>query len=792
MAPLDLRGRAVISDGASQTLRAIRGNLEGVANSATRLQRTMNSVQTLGAQARKVGAGISGAGVAAGGAVAQIIDKTKAFNESKFGYGFARITDYIKDGRLDMAAWKKDMDGAADRAKAAAKAFGTLPSITMKAREEVEKLGFKGSESESIFGAALGLHLSEPTALASGEAAKYVGAVYRAYTKEREDLAKRMGKDAEDPEFKAAYIKGLAAKAAVAGAESALGPAEIVEGMRQFAPQWASMGISYDTALAMLAHGSNYGFRAPELGTAYKSMVTKIINPTASGLGVLNRMRIDRAAYMTNAAANPEKAAGSLNSLLHGALYAGNGGQGKKRDIREMLENAYRKGETGSPEFQESLTQETMRMLGKGWEGRIGDVREAVSNATITAKGGVDILRLINDMRAKGADVGTVAQAFEGRHVARYTPLFDHYEKLIELAAKIQKTDGSTIDAVVQGRKESEAGKTDRLSGSWEELMLALEQAGGIIDTLKTKITALNETLAGLPRGALTALTAGGIGLAGLVGGSMLLATLRGGAAALRGPGAAGAAGAGAAGATAAAGAAAGRGGGLLKWLGMGAASLLPGVGTAISLKGLLDTSKLVRAGGLKSLAWVPGIGAMAALWSLYSSGRDGVAKYQETGSVLEGVKEGSGWNALTSLLGLVFGGGQAQAATLPGAGMPAAPVVPPGASVPGIAPGGRYQLAGSELAEAQATGGASLAVGGSNPAAASEENVRASIERMRGMMASVDFSADGARAGDSFVNALSASLDRGVSVVQAAGARMQAAAGAIQLNTGPAMGGAK
>lgn len=755
--PLDLRGRAIISDGASQTLRTIRGNLDGVANSATRLQRTLNGVQTLGAQARKAAAGIAGGTAAAGGVVSQVIDKTKAFNEAKFGYGFARITDFIKDGKLDLAGWKKEMNDAADKAKVAARAFGTLPQVTMKAREEVEKLGFHGKESESIFGAALGLHLSEPSGLASGEAAKYVGAVYRAYTKEREELAKRVGKDAEDADFKDAYIKGLAAKAAVAGAESALGPAEIVEGMRQYAPQWAGMGVDYNFALAMLAHGSNFGFRAPELGTAFKSMMTKIINPTDAGLRTLNALGIDRTKFMTQAPADPAKAAGQLNSLLGGQLYSGKGGRAEKLRIRGMLEEAYRSGTTGTPEFQQHLTRHALGLLGKGWEGRAGEVEQAVANATITGQGGVNMPGMLKALRDAGATVGQIATIFEGRHIARYTPTFQHYEKLIELYEKLQATDGSVIDAVVEGRRESEAGKTDRLSGSWEELMVALEQSGGIVDRIKTSVTDLNNALAGLPQGALTALTGAILGLAALGGVGMTLATLRGVGGALGiGGAAAGAAGA------------ASRMRGLPGALGTGLLYALPGVGNALAVHSLLQSGggllKALRYGApLRAGMLIPGLGTAFALASLAASAYGGWSKYKETGSVLEGVKEGTGWNALQGLFGWMFGS-QADAAPAGGPG---------GVTLPGVTVNQGGPDAGG-------------------PAGGMEQNVMAAIERMRSAASGLDLGAEGQRAGDSFVNGLAGALDRGVAVVEAAGARMHAAAGAIQLNTGPAMGGAR
>jgi hypothetical protein len=521
----DLKGRVIVTNGASSTLRQVKGDLDAVAASAQKInfgtlnQRLANASQSMRLAAQRLEQRFAGANHSVqglGANVRGVIDQTKDFNEAKFGYGFATITDHIKEGRLQLDGWKKNMNAVAQDALTQARAFSTLPQVTMKAREEVEKLGFKGDDSRSLFGAAMGLHLTEPGALTSGNAAKFLGAAFRAYEKQMLEDAEAQGVDAADPAFRDKYLKGMAAKAAVAGAESALGPADIVEGMRQFAPQWAAMGISYDMALAALAHGANYGFRAPELGTAFKSMANKVIRPTGDGLGVYHRLGIDRSQYMTEAPVAPNKAVQNLNALLGGNLYTGKGGKEFKLQMREMLETGYKQGIIGTPEFQAAMSQEVQRRMGPAWAGRIAEIQQGVANSTITGQGGVKMFDLIKAMRDRGATTGDIATAFEGRHIARYTPLFQFYEKLIGMAEKIQKVDGSVLDATVKGRSESEAGKTDRMMGSWQELMVKMEQSGGVIDRVKDAIIGLNTALAALPTDALTALTASVVALAGV------------------------------------------------------------------------------------------------------------------------------------------------------------------------------------------------------------------------------------------------------------------------------------
>lgn len=748
MAALDLRGRAVITDGATATLRNIRGQLDAVASSTSRLRAASNAVQSLGANLRNVGAAVGTGAASASFAVKRLIDTTRDFHESKFGYGFARLTDYMKDGRLDMQAWRRDMDATAKASQAAAQKLGTLPEVTMRAREEVEKLGFKGGEAQSIFGAAVGLHLSEPRALASGEAAKYMGAVYRAYAKQREELAAKLGKDAQDPAFVESYIKGLAAKAAVAGAESALGPADVVEGMRQFAPQWAAMGVSYEMGLAALAHGANYGFRAPELGTAFKSMMTKIIKPSAEGLQTLNLLGIDRSQYMTSAPVAPGKAATAINSLLGGAL-GGKGWHKRKATLQSMLDTAYKSGETGTPEFQEALTQEVMRMLPKGYEGKADEVQKAVSNATMTGQGGVKLFDLIRDLKAKGVTTGQIATVFEGRHVARYTPLFAFYDKMIETATKLHNTDGSVMDAVTEARKNSEAGQNDALSGSWQNLMIKLRESGGVIDAVIQAVTKMNNALANLPNAVTTALVGAGVLGSAAIGGAVGLKALRSLGLGGKTPALVPTASQAASGRMIAGMAAAGAGG--AGWL------------SRVGLRG-----GLAGGGKLLSRMFWPAM----LLGSLYGAGSSGYDAYAKGQGGFEIIKR--------ALLGALMIDGQFNDT--------------------GAAGGGRRAFAGheslaaviaSKRAQASLTAPAGAgAAGGESTSVASD--TLAAVEQMRAELAAVDLTGDGQRIGASLAAGLRSSLADAVSAVREAGASIRAEASKIQLNTGPAMGGAR
>ncbi|WP_409560183.1 phage tail tape measure protein [Hyphomicrobium sp. MC8b] len=679
---------------------------------------------------------------AAGVGLYAFMQSTKNFNESKWGYGFARLSDYMKDGKTDWAAWRKDMDATAKSARALATRIGTTADETMKAREEVQKVGLSGPAADSVWKAALGLHMTEPEALASGDAVQFMNAIYNAYAKQREALAKKMGKDANDPGFIDAWIKGIAGKVAVAGAASALGPGSIIEGMRQFAPQWASMGISPEFALAALAHGSNYGFGASELGTSFKSMAAHVIKPTAAGLKALDALGINRAKYTDGVAAYPGKATQQLNSLLGGGL-----SKRQKAWVERQLKHAQEKGITASPEFQQNLTNRLMKYRGLTTEADRESVRNAVANSVTTTGSNFDLQGFIKELVDKKAGPGALMDIFEGKHYARDTPIFQYYDKLYALFQQLQSVDGSFLDNAMSARKDSEAGTADQVAGAWQELQLKLQDTGAI-EKAKGAIIDLSTAIGALPGTVTTAI--GGLLLAGLVASPLMALgglAKAGGRAAVAGARWLGWGGAaeGAAGGAALfsmknwkAGSAAAKIANQRMILGMTGARgalasdlMIAGMGAAgATAATTTGRSLLARAGALL----IPGLGYVmlgaSAGTGIYAAYKD----YQKTGSVLSAIKA-FGWGFLT--MGM---GGDAQAAEAP-------------------------------------NGGAQ----GQNGPAASDQVIaiaRQTADQIRSIFAGVNLSAEGQR----LMESLAAGMRAGIPAVQSAASSAQAAAAANAL----------
>lgn len=493
-----LSSRLVISlvDRVSGPAKKIHQSLRGLDNLG-------NSVVALGRNARRTGDHLRGFGTSAavaGYGMYTFLNATDEFNKSAWGYTFANLNDHFKGLRVDMKALNADTRATTDEVRKVAAELGLLPSVVMRARTEVAKVGAKGDLGDALFRAALGMNVADEN-LPADQASKWLWAMYGNYEKERGQLAKKMGLDLSDPAqrgfFDREWLRSTAAKGAVAAATSSLDPGELVEGLRVFAPQWAAMGMAPEVAMAFLAHGSSKGFGASELGTAARSWGGRIVKPTATGVGWMNTLQMDRSRFSTLGAQSPQKATTALHNLLSNQLYVGKGSKEFRGQIRQMLDEAARSGTTATPEFQGQLTDIIMKRLGSKWAGRGDDVAAAVADATLTSDGQGDVVAFIKEGLKRGMSTPQMLEIMEGRHIARNTPYFEFFDAFVQKIQELEKVDSRFLDETERAWKESPAGKMSALRQSWAELLLTIQDSG-LNDRITSGLKSVINTLATL------------------------------------------------------------------------------------------------------------------------------------------------------------------------------------------------------------------------------------------------------------------------------------------------------
>lgn len=300
---MNLTSRLIISlvDQVTGPSRPLLASLQKVKSAASTLATAYNQplASTVGGM-KRLHQETRGAGTAAAAGIAAIVQQTKEFNEAEFGYTFARVPEHYKGLKLDLKGLQDETAEVSALSRKVAREYGLIPREVQKARTEVEKIGVSGDAGQSMFMAALGLNMADAK-MPTDVAAKFLGAMFASYAKQRSELAARMGMNLEDEKqkrwFDDWWLRSTAGKAAFAAAKSQLDPGDLVSGVRQYGPQWASMGMTPSQVLGFIAHGSNFGFDAPSLGTALKSWGNRLTKPTAAGLRWMHNLGMDRSKW---------------------------------------------------------------------------------------------------------------------------------------------------------------------------------------------------------------------------------------------------------------------------------------------------------------------------------------------------------------------------------------------------------------------------------------------------------------------------------------------------------------
>lgn len=541
-----LQSKLVISleDRASGPARGLKAQIEGLKR--TLEQASQRPYRMAIDIAKKFHEQTRSSATAAAFGMQQLIQKTQEFKELEWGYQFAILPDYIKDGVLQLDKLQAKTAEVSKEARKLADELGVLPNDVMRARMETQKVGVGGSVGDAMMKTALHLRMGD-SELPIDKGVHFLNAIWQSNRDLRRDEGRgSFGLDLNDDgtlanpaqqqrfdAFNEMWLKRFAARAAVAAADSPLSPTTLIEGMRQFAPQWAALGIRPEVALGALARGSSEGFGASEMGTAMKSFGNRLIRPTAEGLRSQAMLGMDPRKWVKGlGAADPIAATNRLNQLLGGQLSLGQGARQFNVELRQALIDAKKDGSTTTPEFQAKIVKMVSDRLGPTWAGKADDVVDAVTRATTVSTGQVDILAFISEARAKGMSVADMLVQLEGRHVSRHSGLFRFFDALVAQVDRLDKIGPDHMDHIVNARKSSAAGKIVALQGQWQQFLIRLGESPAtlaVIDALATMLGYLNQVspnvmaLGIFAASGVVALGAIGIAFAGIAAASRVL-----------------------------------------------------------------------------------------------------------------------------------------------------------------------------------------------------------------------------------------------------------------------------
>lgn len=738
--PLDLRGRAIITDGASGPLRAIKGNLDAVGASATKFGMLQNAVATGAAALNKAtGAAIGAAAGTAG--IMSLLHKAEQFNRNIFGIGVAALADNTKKVMdefgnekivTNFAAVKHVMDDISGTVMRLSKEIGQTPSRLSGIAEVLAKAGFSAEKLEAATRATAQVAANDYETPVSkiGEFASVLDSVYKP----------RQGEAWAD------FFKRQLDVIRVAADETRLSVGSTMEGMRAFSALYARMGVSETDNALLLMSGVKMGGESTEVGHTLKSDMVRMLKMTQEAASRFTALGLRREDYTDLANMDPMRAAGNLSRVFRTA--------GIKGSFRQHIEGEFQKAIEGKYFFDDKFQDGMMDMVARAAgvdmtnEQSRSAFEEKYMNAVTAAGARFDMMKLFRDLIAKGASTADLSTLFEGRRLGTNIQIMEGLKQFgDEFLEKLKMASGQGLDATQKVFDESAFGRLQRFNAMIEQFQIKLANSAGF-EAFLNGITRMFDLLGQIPKPITDVATAAGVAAIALAPLALAIKAIGIALAPLRwllglGAGAAG--------------------GAALARMGLGASVvgapiLTPGAAAAGGAAAGLGARSMLRRG---AAMFIPGLGWVMAGASLVGGGYEAYQEYQRGGSAGD-IAKSFGWGALT--LGM---GGSAKAAE----------------------GGGKSPLAGPEPGGAWERDGAGDAQGQMQAAV---QAAQSASQQILATFQAIDLTAEGQRIGETLAAGLRSGLASAVAAVEEAGAQISAAASRINLNTGPAMQGAR
>jgi hypothetical protein len=741
--PLTLRGRVIITDGATPTLKKIEHALASLG------RMTGRQGGLLSGSARGTPAGALGFGMTAFGFTA-LIGATRQWNDALWGANAALLAN--KEIQDKVAAG--DMPGAINLAKVQtgemaneamrlSREMKLLPELFAKAGMEATKMGLSYQESQAIMRAAGAVFMSDKDADPS-DIAKALGTYGLLYGKE------------SDPDAYAKQVYDRASQLSLAGAKTRTSASAIEGGARNYMGIHGAFGGRFEDLIALIAMGSQAGQFEKETGTSLKSLQARFLRMPASGYAAMAGSGIDIRNFMDFGAVDPTRATNAIIQSFPQQL-----GKGARGSLLKFLEKAQRDGRLGNPE----IIAETMAHLEKNGLEFAGDEdRDAAFNklgALMSGVGGKfdpigllsEVSKAVEEGRASPGILGIIG---EGKRVHQYAALLKLFPEMLKLRDELLADDGNYLKSVEAAFPDSQAGRVEALGAAFQRLQVAIMSNEGLL-TFVTGLERVFEWASKLPP-ELTALALGAVaaraafgGLAWVFGGAVSAAIgIVGGFARIRGA--------------------------LAMFSGFGAAAAAGAPLLAFLSK--LATAASTAAKGVGAVGKLAGLGGLGAIWGgAKALGRMGLRFIPGVGLVLAGV--GAGWAAWDAYSRGEDTGEILKHGTLGALGLDVGDAEAEGAPAGDWRSGARYQPDdGPSKFDAENL---------SRIAAEAE----AAGQRIRSALA-IDLSAEGRRAMETFAAGITAGGAAAVAAAEGVAARVKAAGAGVRLNTGPAMAPAR
>ncbi len=373
---------------------------------------------------------------------------------------FEKMADGTRRASVNFEAIAQTAAKTSDEAMRLSKALSLSPTGFVKAGEAALKMGLSAEKVGKLMEMSGAVHIQDRE-ISQQKASEFLGTAGILFG------AGEGGRDYNDDITKYAnQWLGVANMTRTSASR-------LEEGLRQFAPLYASLGESFLDTSALVGSMTQAGLMDTESGTALKSMGIRMLNATHAGrdamiVSGLWKEITERGLIETTGASARESLL-NLKQVLPGQI-------SKRHEpaLRKLLEEGQKGGLHNDAGFQNRLFSMVNRITGA----KDAPTREANQDKVLTAilKGGgkvqmTKILQLMAEMYEQGKLTDAqLAKIGEGRHLSRYKALFKMLPEFLKLKKTLEGVNDEFTEAGTKLWNESEAGR-------WEGAVAAVDRA---------------------------------------------------------------------------------------------------------------------------------------------------------------------------------------------------------------------------------------------------------------------------------------------------------------------------
>lgn len=427
--------------------------------------------------------------------IAAVLREAKEFSKFELGVSIAQIDDKALSAADGFEKIKKNTKEIKGHVLDIAKQIGVSPTRLMAGAEAITKMGIDGKVAPEYAKFAARLGMADPT-FAIENAAEFLGV---------------MGKVWQFPADATAHTQRLettANRLALAANKSRLSVGSLEEGVRQFAPLSAALGVSESDTYSLLAGGVNAGFGATEIGTALKSTLIRFTKPNRDAYGIYQQLGIDRNKFIDFSAASPEKVMGILGSQNPGVF-----SPKERQKLLKQLRAGSAAGLMNDPGFTDKFLGQLYTAAGATTEEDRDRLTEGYLQAVNQGGGNVKLVELFAELKKKGVSLPQLSTMFEGRHAARLMAMISHIDDIKELSKILTEAGPLTLEKINELYNDSLYGQLEQTAAAWERLTITMADTG-VFRTVTEVFHDLSEALASMDPETVSLLTKGIMGMA--------------------------------------------------------------------------------------------------------------------------------------------------------------------------------------------------------------------------------------------------------------------------------------